>query len=182
MPTIAQRFEPAWPIEQLSEHPDNPRRGDETAIERSMVAHGFYGAVLVQTSTGRILAGNHRTRVARRLGEQTVPALFVDVDDDQARRLLLVDNRTNDLARYDDADLVALLELLADESDLSGTGFSEDDLSALLDRLAPPDGFPDADPDALTIDFRCPSCGYEWSGSAAPGSSPEAPRDGQEVG
>lgn len=182
MPTIAQRYEPEFPIDELTEHPDNPRRGDEATIEASMVAHGFFGAVLAQTSTKRILAGNHRTRVARRLGEPTVPVLFVDVDDDQARRLLLVDNRSNDLAGYDDRELAALLaDLTADGGDLLGTGFSDADLADLLDRLAPPaapDQFPDADPAALVIDYRCPSCGYEWSGQPAPGQN--GPRDATE--
>ena len=86
----------------------------------------------------RIIAGNHRTRVARRLGETTIPVLFVDVDDDQARRLLLVDNRTNDLATYDDRELV---RLLADLDGLNGTGFDDDDLARLLAELE------DADPD-----------------------------------
>ena len=63
---------------------------------------------------------------------------------------------------------------------LIGTGFSGEDLSDLLDRLASPiapDEFPDADPDALHIDYRCPSCGYEWSGQPMPGAegSPDDP-------
>lgn len=172
MPTLEQRYEPEFPVDALVEHPDNPRRGDEAAIEQSMAAHGFFGAVLVQASTNRIIAGNHRTRVARRLGEQTVPVLFVDVDDDQARRLLLVDNRSNDRATYDDRDLAALLDDLARAGGLIGTGFADDDLADLLDRLAPPtspDEFPDADPDALIIEYHCPSCGYEWSGRPDPG-------------
>lgn len=135
---IAQLYEPAYPIDDLVEHPDNPRRGDEAAIEASMQAHGFYGAVLAQTSSRRIIAGNHRTRVARRLGQATIPVLFIDVDDDQARRLLLVDNRTNDFAGYDEAELAALLSSLADASDLIGTGYSSDDLADLLERLNPP--------------------------------------------
>lgn len=64
MPTLAQRYDAAFPIDQLVEHPDNPRRGDEAAIDDSMAVHGFYGAVVVQASTRRIIAGNHRTRVA----------------------------------------------------------------------------------------------------------------------
>ena len=139
MPTLAQRYEPAFPIDQLVEHPDNPRRGDEAAIEESMAAHGFYGAVLVQTSTRRIIAGNHRTRVARRRGETTVPVLLVDVDDDRARRLLLVDNRSNDLAGYDDAELARLLEeLLAADDGLAGTGYDDRELARLLAELEGP--------------------------------------------
>ena len=176
MATIAQRYDPAVPVGDLVEHPDNPRRGDEAALDASMEAHGFYGAVLVQASTNRILAGNHRTRVARRRGEATVPALFLDVDDDQARRLLLVDNRTNDLAGYDDRDLAAVLAALEADGGLAGTGYGAEDLAELLDRLAgpdAPDAFPGVDPDGLPIDYRCPSCGYEWSGQPAPGRSQE---------
>lgn len=131
---IGQRFEAAYPLDALVEHPDNPRVGDEEAIEESMAAHGFYGAVLVQQSTGRIIAGNHRTRVARRRGETTVPVLMLDVDDDQARRILLVDNRTNDRATYDDVELARLLGEL---DGLAGTGFDTSDLEALLEQLAP---------------------------------------------
>ena len=147
MPTIAQRYEPTFPIDELVEHPDNPRRGDEEAIEASMAAHGFYGAVLVQASTRRIIAGNHRTRVARRRGDTHLPVLLVDVDDDQARRLLLVDNRTNDDAGYDERELARLLEDLAALDDgLAGTGYDAADLAKLLDRWATP-GDPDAIPE-----------------------------------
>jgi hypothetical protein len=185
---ITQRYEPACPIEQLSEHPDNPRRGDEAAIDASMSVHGFYGAVLAQESTGHIIAGNHRTRVARRRGETTIPALFLDVDDDQARRLLLVDNRSNDLAGYDDAELARLLASL---DDLDGTGFTDTDLNELLDSLqmppAPVVGDPDAVPDsapALT------ALGDVWQlgahrlvcGDAADGASVARALDGATAG
>jgi ParB-like chromosome segregation protein Spo0J len=171
---MAQSFEPAFSIAELVEHPENPRRGDESAIEASMEAHGFYGAVLAQTSTRRIIAGNHRTRVARRRGETTVPVLFLDVDDDQARRLMLVDNRTQDLAAYDERALARLLEdLLESTGDLIGAGYDPDDLAQLLARLEPdgPDAFAELDPDALVVEYRCPSCGYEWSGRAVPAGS-----------
>lgn len=139
MPTVAQRYDPAFPIDELVEHPDNPRRGDEAAIEASMEHHGFYGSVLVQASTNRLIAGNHRTRVARRRGETTVPALLLDVDDDQARRILLVDNRTNDTAGYDDAELARLLaDLAAHDGALVGTGFTDADLAKLLADLETP--------------------------------------------
>lgn len=140
MPTIAQRYDPAFPIADLAEHPANPRRGDEAAIGESMAAHGFYGAVLAQASTGRIIAGNHRARVARARGEETVPVIFLDVDDDRARRILLVDNRSNDRAGYDDADLAQLLaELAASDDALVGTGWSDDELAALLADLEAPE-------------------------------------------
>ena len=89
----------------------NPRKGDTVAIAESIVHNGFYGAVVVQRSTGFILAGNHRLKAAVDTGATEVPVIWVDADDEQALRILLADNRTNDLAGYDDK---ALLELLSD--------------------------------------------------------------------
>ena len=136
----AQQYEAAFPLDQLTEHPDNPRRGDETVLEQSMAAHGFYGAVIAQRSSGRIIAGNHRARVARRRGETAVPTILLDVDDDQARRILLIDNRSSDLATYDDRQLAALLVEL---ESTAGTGFDAGDLERLLLELEPDPDQPD---------------------------------------
>jgi ParB family chromosome partitioning protein len=146
-------------VEELRLHPENPRRGDVDAIARSIQSNGFYGALVAQTSSHNVLVGNHRLQAARRLGMASVPVLWADVDDDQARRILLVDNRTNDLATYDE---VALVELLLGLEDLDGTGFGEDDLAALIPDA--PASFPSVD-ENLETDYRCPKCGYEWSGA-----------------
>jgi len=120
------------PIDDLIRHPDNPRQGDVGAISASIEVNGWYGTVVAQSSTGRVLAGNHRIEAARHLGMREVPVYWVDVDDATARRILLADNRTNDLATYDDAVLAELLSGLAEDDDLLGTGWDGDDLDALL--------------------------------------------------
>lgn len=132
MTTINERYEPAFPISDLTAHPANPRQGDIVALQESMNEHSFYGAIVVQSSTNRIIAGNHRWLAAQRLGYETVPVLFVDVDDDEARRILLVDNRVNDLATYDNDALLALLrDLDATDRGLVGTGYNGNDLELL---------------------------------------------------
>lgn len=129
---------PDFPVDDLREHPENPRRGNVELIAGSIAVNDFYGAVLVQAGTGRVVAGNHRLKAARSLGRDTVPAIVADLDDDQARRILLVDNRSNDLAGYDDDVLGALLSDLAASSDLTGTGYDDVDLGDILARLNPP--------------------------------------------
>jgi DNA modification methylase len=144
---VGQDYEPAVPVDRLSEHPDNPRRGDVDAIDGSMAQHGFYGAVYAQRSSGRIVAGNHRYRVARQRGHATVPVIWLDVDDDQARRILLVDNRTGDQGGYDDAELERVLRDLLDGSDLGlvGTGYTVEDLTELFGEPEPEPGRTDPD-------------------------------------
>lgn len=76
-------------VNSLIPHPDNPRRGDLDAIEESILANGWYGAVIVQRSTRHILAGNHRWQGAKNAGALTVPTIFIEVDDATARRIVL---------------------------------------------------------------------------------------------
>lgn len=120
------------PIDELVPHPDNARKGDTEKIMASIRANGFFGALVVQSGTNRILAGNHRWQAARRMGMETVPVLFVDCDDKQARKILLADNRSSDLATYDPDELGNLLKKVMAEGDLGGTGFDAMDLQRLI--------------------------------------------------
>jgi len=123
-------------IEAVQPHPRNPRQGDVAAIVESIRANGFVAPLLVQQSTAYILAGNHRWLAAREIGMAEVPVIWLDVDDDRALRILLADNRTSDVATYDDPKLASLLqEILTDTGTLEGTGFDGDALDELLASL-----------------------------------------------
>ena len=109
-------------VEVLSTHPENPRKGDVGAIAASLEAHGFYGVVVAQRSSGYVLAGNHRLLAAREAGLTEVPVAWLDCDDDEARRILLADNRSSDLAAYDEVRLAELVSALeASAAGLAGT-------------------------------------------------------------
>lgn len=127
------------PISSLKLHPRNPRRGRVEAIAESIEHNGFYGAVVAQRSTGHVLAGNHRLKAARKLGLDTLPVLWLDVDDARALKILLADNRTSDLGDYDSDALATMLSSLAAEGDLLGTGYDAGALDELLAELTPPD-------------------------------------------
>ncbi len=142
-------------VTSLSLHPDNARKGNIERLEESIKVNGFYGALVVQRSTNHIVVGNHRYQAAVNLGLSELPVLFVDVDDNEARRLLLVDNRSNDLASYDDQMLLELLKLTQDETGLDGTGYTDVDLADLERLIATgPTGFAGTDdyPDLLEDD------------------------------
>lgn len=132
MPVLDQDYE-VVAVDALTAHPGNPRRGDLLLLSESIASTGFYGAVVAQRSTGHVLAGNHRLLAAKEQGIKELPVIWVDVDDDRARRILLMDNRANDVAGYDDEALAQLLSELGESTGgLVGTGYSEEDLLALL--------------------------------------------------
>jgi ParB-like chromosome segregation protein Spo0J len=155
---VAQSYE-LVPAGLLALHPENPNQGDVGAIGASIEVNGFYGALLVQRSSGRVLAGNYRLQAAVHAGFGEVPVIWVDVDDDRARRILLADNRTAQMASYDEAALTVLLkDLVVSPAGLAGTGWDGDDLDRLL-----AEALPDVPADAGSVTHRCPECGHEWT-------------------
>jgi hypothetical protein len=121
-------------IDSIETHPKNVRQGDIGAISESLKAHGQYRPIVVDKRTNRILAGNHTWKAAKSLGWTQITAGFIETkDDDEALRILLADNRTTDLASYDDAELANLLKDLAETDEgLIGTAFDGDALDQLL--------------------------------------------------
>ena len=159
------------PIDEIQPHPRNVREGDVGAIAQSLEQHGQYLPVTVQESSGHILRGNHTWRAMKSLGWTTCAAQYIDVDDDTALRIMLVDNRTNDLASYNDPELAELLiELAGTDLELLGTGFDGDDLMMLLADLnqplsfEPDDGQPRLDQVEGSPTVECPQCGhvFKW--------------------
>lgn len=155
-------------ISELEPFPNNPRRGNTGAVAESLRRFGQVKPVVVDGR--RIVAGHTLVRAAESEGWTHVS--FTENafgSEEEQRAYLLADNRSSDLGTYDDRLLRDQLRAL---SDTEGTGYAEADLMLLEARLRaqdPPSEFPPLDPDDLEVQYRCPSCLYEWSGSPRPG-------------
>lgn len=132
-------------IDSVTTHPQNPRRGDMTRIERSLREHGQYQDIVVQESSGHILVGNHRWRAAKdKLGWTHISVKFIRCSDAKALEILAMDNRSSDGGTYDDRELLTLLEIISSgDGDLTAAGYDDDDLDALLARLEDDAPLPD---------------------------------------
>ena len=117
------------PLGTLKAYDKNPRRGNVQAIAESLRVNKQYRPIVVQKSTKKILAGNHTYKAAQQLGWEEIAVVMVDVTDEEAVRIMLADNRTNDLAEYDNR---VLAELLRDLGDSAGTGYNATDVENLL--------------------------------------------------
>lgn len=124
------------PVAVLETHPDNPRRGDVGSVTESIDANGFYGVCIVQKSSNKILVGNHRYLSAIQNGADVIPVIWIDVSDEEAKRIMLTDNKTSDAAKYDENALGAILaELIESEDGLKGTGYSNVEADEILKTL-----------------------------------------------
>lgn len=120
-------------IFSIKPYENNARIGNLEVIKESLLKNGQYRGIVVNERTGEILAGNHTYKAAVELGWQSIQADFVDVDEQQAKRIVAVDNRANDLAGYNEE---ALVELLQDLDTLEGTGYEKTDLDELIAGLS----------------------------------------------
>ena len=153
------------PLGDLIRWPRNPREHDLGAIHASVQRFGFVSPIIVDETSGRIVAGHGRLdllQAMRRRGEPPPPRIRVRDDGEwlvpvirgitfaselEAEAYLVADNQMTLLGTWNDADLVAMLERQAAAHTLLGTGFDGDDLDALLEELgrqgdtAPPERF-----------------------------------------
>jgi len=113
-------------IDSISVHPANPRLGDVAAIAESLEVNGQYSPIVVWNDT--IIAGTHTWKAAKSLGWKTIAITRFDGSEDDALRILITDNRTSDIASYDNS---LLLDMLKSLPDLEGTGFELADLDEL---------------------------------------------------
>ena len=120
------------PVGDLKAYKGNPRVGSIEAIAESLDENKQYKPIVVNKKDNSILAGNHTWMAAKHLGWETISVAYVDVDDNSAKKIVLADNRTNDLATYDTESLSTLLQGLDNPK---GTGYNEQDVSLILDAV-----------------------------------------------
>lgn len=147
----------------IKPHPRNPNHGDDAVVAESVDVNGWYGAVIAQRSTGYILAGHTRWRVALQKNATEIPVIWRDVDDETALKILLADNETAKKAWMDEA---LLEELLAGLETLDGTGFVLASAQETIEQEAAPapestngDEPSPLDPDDIPDDVYIPDYG-----------------------
>lgn len=120
------------PIDSIAVYDKNPRIGNIDKIAESLAKNKQYRGIVVNERDGKVLAGNHTLLAARRLGWEEILVQYVDVDDEEAKRIVLADNKTAELGTYDDT---LLAELLAGLPSIEGTGFDAIEVDELLSGL-----------------------------------------------
>jgi DNA modification methylase len=126
------------PIDSLNLDAANVRTHDDRnldAIARSLDRWGQRQPIVVQREGMIVRAGNGRLLAAKRLGWTHMAALVVDEDSVEATAYAIADNRTGELAGWDEEGLVAMLQSMPD--DLPDIGFTDGDLEQLIRDLTP---------------------------------------------
>jgi DNA modification methylase len=127
------------PLGQIIPYARNPRRNDKAvaAVAASIAEFGWRQPIVVDENMV-VLAGHTRLEAARQLGLETAPVhVAKGLTEAQARAFRIMDNRSAQNAEWDEELLgLELGDLMEAEFDLGLTGFTEEELDALMNGLA----------------------------------------------
>lgn len=123
------------PIESLSFDPANVRRHPErnlATIKASLLRFGQQKPIVVDAS-GIVRAGNGTLAAAKALGWKEIAVVRSSLTGSDATAYAIADNRTAELAEWDDDALAQTLAALQieDEDIAEATGFEESDIERL---------------------------------------------------
>lgn len=152
-------------VADLVPDPGNARvhgRDNLRAIRESLLRFGQVRPLLA-TADHVVVAGNGTLAAARDLGWDELAVLVLPWEDrEKARAYAIADNRTAELAAWDNEALASqLTDLGAAGLDMGALGF---DVPAPSDPSGEP--LTQAERDAAEAEaergYRCPACGFRW--------------------
>ena len=125
-------------ISDISQDPANVRKHSERnleAIAASLRAFGQQKPIVVD-KRGVILAGNGTYEAAKRSGWDKIKITRTDLSGTLATAYAIADNRTAELAEWDDTALAEQLRALqSEEFDLANVGYTHDEVQQLIDGI-----------------------------------------------
>ena len=141
-------------LSEIQEADRNVKDHDIGSIHESMNRFGFTSPLLLNETTGKLVAGHGRIEALKQKKQfnESAPA-NIKVDDEsgdwlvpvirgvsfkseeEAQAYLLADNRLVELGGWDTGALIEELEKIAEETSLQGTGFDEADIQAMYEDL-----------------------------------------------
>ena len=126
-------------LETLVEDPSNVRKHDQRnldAIKGSLKRFGQQKPIVVDKD-GVIIAGNGTYEAAKSLGWTELEVKVSELVGSDRTAYAIADNRTAELAEWDDDSLAETLEALRLDDDIDElvTGFSESEIDDMLERF-----------------------------------------------
>ena len=131
------------PISDLTSDPSNVRKhGNRNlgAIKASLVAFGQQKPIVVD-QRNVVIAGNGTLAAAIELEWEEIAVVRTELDPSQATAFAIADNRTAELAEWDEDALARQLAGLQNDEELDhlATGFTDEEIEALIGKDLPDD-------------------------------------------
>ncbi len=153
-------------IKELTQDTANVRSHDErniSAITASLARFGQQKPIVVNPD-GVVIAGNGTLAAAVVLGWTDLRVIRTDLAGAEAVAYAIADNRTGELAGWDNESLAMALAALQNDDDIDhlATGFTDEEIEAMKGDFSPV-----SIDDQSRLDTKspitCPNCGEEFT-------------------
>jgi len=127
-------------VEDLRRWEENPRKNKAAIshVAESIERFGFASPIIAREEDNMIIAGHTRYEAALKLGLKSVPVRYMDLSKADSKLLALADNKTAEIAEWDEEELEKVLQSLVDEGhNVEGLGWDEKELQELIDLSDP---------------------------------------------
>ena len=151
-------------ISDLSLDPANVRKHDRKnldAIKASLRKFGQQKPIVVDAK-GIVIGGNGTMTAAQELGWTDIAAVRTELVGVEATAFAIADNRSAELAEWDDKLTEVLKSLQDADVNLEQLGFTSDDVKIEAEKIAPEE-FAEVG-ENIETEHQCPKCAYKWSG------------------
>lgn len=168
------------PLDSVTEHPENFREHDVGAIAHSIALWGVWRPMVIQSSTRYVIVGNGELKALRAIvGSNSWPLALppghgpfvsLDIDDANARAIMLADNWIPSRGRNMPQELLDLMATLREEQALfEATGADDDDFEDLARDIAETEKPLDVKPRKPRAQkVECPECGHKFEVGGKP--------------
>jgi len=127
-------------VKDLLQDPENSRKHDERnlqAIRESLEAFGQQKPIVIDQE-GKVVAGNGTLEAARQLGWEEIQAVVTLLEGPKQTAFAIADNRTAELAAWDDVQLAQSLVALENDDNIDAaiTGFDPKEIDKMVEAMA----------------------------------------------
>jgi ParB-like chromosome segregation protein Spo0J len=154
------------PVSELEPYAMNARKHSEEQVKSlaaSIKSFGFTNPVLIAKNR-QIIAGHGRVMAAKLAGLEQVPCIILaNLSEAKIRAYTIADNQLASMASWDYDVLAAEIDALRESDfDVSGLGFSKEELDEMLGSPDCPPEPEEEKPKKESDTTICPKCHHEF--------------------
>lgn len=157
------------PIDSVQPDPANTRLHPVRNLDAIKASLSRFGQQkpLVVDKDGVVRAGSGTLVAALDLGWAEIDVVKSELSGAEMAAYAVADNKTAELAEWNDELLRSALQEIQDVDELlaTTTGFTTEEIAKIVKdgQAEPPEDFQQYDED-IEVQYECPKCGYCWSG------------------
>lgn len=159
-------------VHDLSNDPANARKHNDKNIDAIIASLRRFGQQkpIVIDRNNIVRAGNGTLEAARRLQWESIDCVVTSLNGSDAVAYAIADNRTAELAEWDEDTLAAQLNGLLSESEeiALAAGFTPSEVESMIKRFddEPEPGIEGNEDAGRMVGCNCPGCGFKFEVAA----------------